>query len=103
PLGELELEARVGSMGWAGLGGVDGVKSPEPRRDEPLRRYALGDEVLHDRDRACDRKLPVVPELRTVNPPHVGVAVDAQHPRNLAGNFLFQLEQRGGETVQLRE
>src|SRR5215470_16547886 len=68
-----------------------------------LRRYALTDEVLHHRDRARDRKLPVVPELRAVDRSHVGVAVNAQHPGDLARNLLFEFEQRGGEPVELGE
>src|SRR4029453_15865280 len=102
-LRELELDAAVAAIGLLGLVGIDWLEFAEPRRDEPLRRYALADEVLHDRDRARDRKLPVVPELRAVDRPHVGVAIDPQHPGNLARNFLFQFEQRDGETVQLRE
>src|SRR5215470_3357518 len=68
-----------------------------------LRRYALADEVLHHRDRARDRKLPVVPELQAVDRPHVGVAVDAQHPGDLARNLLFEFEQRDGEPVEFGE
>src|SRR5919198_1057289 len=72
-------------------------------RHQSTRRYALADEVLHDRNRARDRELPIAPELRAINRSHVGVAVDPQHPGNLAGNFLFQFEQRDGEPVQLHQ
>src|SRR5438132_6300599 len=88
PLRELELDAAVATKGLLGLVGIDRLELAEARRDEPLRRYALADEVLHYRDRACDRQLPVVPELWAVDPPHVGVAVDAQHPGDLARNLL---------------
>ena len=66
-----------------------------------LRRDALGDEILHDRDRPRCGKLPVVAELRAIDPAHVGMSVDAQHPGDLAGNLFLKFQQRGGETVEL--
>src|SRR5262249_43389958 len=103
PPGQFHLDGGVAAKGFLGLVGIDRLELAEARRDQPLRRYALGNEVLNYRDRARDRQLPVVPELRAVDPPHVGVAVDAQHPGDLARNLLFEFEQRDGEPVEFGE
>src|SRR5262245_25094143 len=101
PLRQLELDTAVAAEGFLGLIGIDGLEFAEARGHQPLRRDALADEILHDRDRAPDGKLPVVLELRAVDRAYVGVAVDRQHPWDLARYLLFELEQRGGEPVEL--
>src|SRR5262245_47767417 len=101
PLRQLELDATVAAEGVLGLVGIDGLEFAEARGHQPLGRDALTDEILHDRDRAPDGELPVVLELWAVDRTYVGVAVDAQHPRDLARYLLFELEQRGGEPVKL--
>src|SRR5262245_4782801 len=101
PLRQLELNAAVAAEGFLGLVGIDGLEFAEARGHQPLRRHALADEVLHDRDRSPHGELPVVLELWAVDRPHVGMAVDAQHPGDLARYLLFELERGAGEPVEL--
>src|SRR5262245_55258981 len=101
PLRQLELDATIAAEGFLGPVGIDGLEFAEARGHQPLRRHALADEVLHDRDRAPDGEFPVVLELWAVDRAYVGVAVDPQHPGDLARYLLFELEQRGGEPVEL--
>src|SRR5262245_53026774 len=101
PLRQLELDSAVAAEGFLGLVGIDGLEFAEARGHQPLRRYALADEVLHDRDRPPDGELPVVLELRAVDRPQVGMAVDAEHPGDLGRYILFELEQRARETVAI--
>src|SRR5262245_22297137 len=101
PLRQLELDSAVAAEGFLGLVGIDGLEFAEARGHQPLRRHALADEVLHDRDRPPDGELPVVLELRAVDRPQVGMAVDTQYPGDLARYLLFELEQRAREPVEL--
>src|SRR5262249_54725138 len=101
PLRQLQLDAAVAAEGFLGLVDVDRLEFAEASGHQPLRRDPLADEGFHYRDRPGGREVPVVLEFPAIYRPHVGVAVDPQHPGDLARNLLLQLEQRAGEPVEL--
>src|SRR3954471_22279008 len=100
PLRQLQLDAAITVEGFIGLVGIDRLKFTKAGGDQPLWRHALGDQILHDRDRARGRQLPVVLELWAVDRPDVGMAIDAQHPGDLTRYLLFQFKQRAGERIE---
>src|SRR5262245_54086573 len=100
-LRQLQLDAAVAGVRLLGLLDVDRLVFAEAGRDQSLWGNALAHQILHDRDRAPGRKLPVVLELRAVDRPHVGVTVDPQHPGDFARDTPLELDERAGKLVQL--
>ena len=83
------------------LPGSSGWNSPKPAATRRCGDTPLLDEVLHHRDRARGGQRPVRGKLRARDRPHVGVAVDAQHPGDVGRDLLVEVEQRAGELVEL--
>src|ERR1043166_4044424 len=83
PLRQLQLDSAVAAVGVLGPLVVERLELAESGGDQSLRRYPLGDQVLHHRNGARRGERPVRGELGRDDRAHVGVAVDAQDPGNL--------------------
>ena len=59
PLRQLQLDAAVALVGVFGVAGVERLKFGKAGGDQPLRRHAARNQVLHHRDRARRGQLPV--------------------------------------------
>src|SRR5262249_61005391 len=81
---------------------INRVKLAEAGRNKVLWRYTLRDQILHNRDGACGRQIPVGSEQACYRP-HVGVTVDAQNPGKVGRYFLFQLNQCYGHLIKFDE
>ena len=102
PLRQLQLDAAVAAEGLLGL---------RPDRSAGIRRSrrppaaAARRPCRSDTARPRSRAPPTAPSsignCGAADRPHVGVAVDAQHPGDLARDLPLELEQRGGELVEL--
>src|SRR5262249_46163541 len=103
PLRQLQLDAAVATKGFPGLFGIDRLELAQAPRDQPLRGYAPGGEGFNYPDRGPRPQPPVFPEIRAGDAPPPSMAVDAQHPGDLARNLLFEFEQRDGEPVEFGE
>ena len=100
-LGQLELDPAVAGEQIVVGSLVDRLELAEARRRQPVRLDALGDQILHHRDGARGRQLPVRLELAiAVQRPVVGVAVDAQDPGDVGGDFPLEIEDGGGERIE---
>ena len=63
PLRELQLDAAVAAVGFVAVAQLQRLELAEAGGHKPLRRHALADEILHDRDGAGRREVPVRLEL----------------------------------------
>src|SRR5690606_10812342 len=64
---------------------------------QPVRRHALADQELCNRDGARGREFPVGGEAKRADRLLVGMAVNAEDPVDIAWNILRDLKQRRGE------
>src|ERR1700685_1113911 len=102
PLRQFQLDAAVVAEGFVAGAGIDRLELAKTGGDQALRRDALADQILHHRDGARRRQVPVRLERRGhAELSCVGVAVDAQHPVDLGWNLLFQIEQRASKLIEL--
>src|SRR6185436_5098876 len=101
PLRQLQLDTAVAAERLFGAIGIDRLEFPEAGGDQTLRRNAPPDQVLHDRDCARGGKVPVGAEGDASGGTDVGVAIDPQHPGDLARDLLIELRERARELVQL--
>src|SRR5664279_4463734 len=90
---QLQFDTAIALVGFFGGGGVERLEFREAGRDQPLRRHAERNQILHHRDRARRRQFPVRLEQRAADRPHVGMAVDPQHPWYLARDLLVEIDQ----------
>src|SRR5262245_2265708 len=102
PFGQLELDATIPPVRIFGSAEINRLKLAEAGRNKVLWRYTLRDQILHNRDGACGRQIPVGSE-QACNRPHVGVTVDAQNPGKVGRYFLFQLNQCYGHLIKFDE
>src|SRR5215467_3929848 len=101
PLRQLQLEPAIAAKCLFSPIGIERLKFAKSGGDKTLRRYALGNEILYDRDRARRRQRPVGGVLRGDDRPYVGVSVHAQHPGDFWRNLLFEIKERDRELVEL--
>src|SRR5713101_6437467 len=90
-LGEFHLDPAVAAIGFLGVAGIERLPVREAGDAEPVGRYAFGDRVAHDRYRSGRGQLPVRGELRGIDRPPVGVAVDPQDPVDVRWDLLGNL------------
>src|SRR5262245_58829307 len=100
-LRQLQLDTAVAAEGFVGALGIDRLEFTEAGGNQALGRYPFAHEILHDRDGAARRQVPVRTEDGTGGRSDIGVAVDPQHPGNLTGNLALKLDNRRRDLVEL--
>src|SRR6185437_230730 len=98
PLRQLQLDAAVAFVGLFGVAGVERLKLGEAGGDQPLRRHAARDQVLHHRDRACRRQLPVRMESRPLTG-RTSVWPSTRSTQGISGGIFFSISLSALATV----
>src|SRR5580700_9867071 len=89
---QLQFDTAIALVGLFGGRGVERLEFGEAGRDQPLRRHAERNQVLHHRDRTRRRQFPVRLVYRAVDRPHIGMTVDPQHPGDFARYPLVEID-----------
>src|SRR5262249_12740164 len=80
PVRQLELDTAIAAEGFFGPFRIDRLELAKAGRHQPLRRNPATDEILHDRNGARRRQIPIAAEGSTRRSANIGVAVDTQRP-----------------------
>ena len=88
PFSQLELDAAIARRRPRSRR-IDRLEFAEARGDQPLRRYAFADEILHHRDRARRRQIPVRLELATGGDRRTSVWPSTRSTQECRPGFAF--------------
>src|SRR6516165_640911 len=101
-LRDLQLDSPIAPIGVLAVARVERLEFTKARGGEAVGRDTFRNEILYDRDGARRRQLPIGGKGGRLDLALVGMAIDPHHPRNFRRNLMLEVDERGGQPIELR-